>query len=204
MVEAVRKFLGTLENPPLDFYYEKFTSAAGTAGTTEITVETSEVSEDHSLVEVSSPGIATGEVHASTTQLQARMALELGALELALHKLSDRDIERFRALAETANSFIDGDQLLDALQFTEANADFHEFLFRRADNPALLAAYQNLSVVQEMQAALPGARWISPDIATEHLALVDAVGARDLDAARELIRAHAGHGIETMQKAGAA
>lgn len=202
MVEAVRKFLGTLENPPLDFYYEKFTSAAGTAGTTEVSVETSEVSEDHSLVEVSSPGIATGEVHASATQLHARMALELGALELALHKLSDRDIERFRALAETANSFIDGEQLLDALRFTEANADFHEFLFRRADNPALLAAYQNLSVVQEMQDTLPGAKWISPAIATEHLELVDAVARRDLDAARELIRVHADHGIETMQKAG--
>ena len=202
MVEAVRQFLGTLENPPLDFYYEKFTSAAApAAGKPEITVETSEVAEDFNLVEVSTPGMSSGEVHSSATQLQARMALELGALELAINKLGERDIERFRNLANTANSFIDGDKFVDAVKFTEANADFHEFLFRRANNEALLAAYQNLQVVQEMNATLPGADWIDPAIATEHLALVDAVSQNDLETARTIIREHAEHGIDTMVKA---
>lgn len=202
MVEAVRQFLSSLENPPLDFYYEKFTSAAApAAGRPEVTVEAEEVKEDFNLVEVSTPGMATGEVHSSATQLQARMALELGALELALHKLSDRDIERFRSLAETANSCLDGDKILDAVKFTETNAEFHEFLFRRADNEALMAAYQNLEVVKEMKAALPGAEWIEPAIAAEHLELVDAVSQRDLNAARDIIRAHADHGISTMSKA---
>ncbi len=213
MVEAVRQFFGTLENPPLDFYYEKFTSAAGTPGKTEVEVTTETVGstrdgEERSLVEVSTPGMSTGEIHVarpdSESQLEARMALELGALELAFRKLGDRDIERFRALAETANSFIDGDRLLDAEKFTEANADFHEFLFRRADNAALLGAYQNLTVVTEMKKALPGADWINPNIAGEHLELVDAVAAKDLEKARELIRSHAQHGIETMRKAEAA
>lgn len=210
MVEAVRQFFGTLENPPLDFYYEKFTSAAGTPGKTEVevtteTVENARDGEERSLVEVSTPGMTTGEVHVarpdSESQLEARMALELGALELAIRKLGDRDIERFRTLAETANSFIDGDRIIDAVKFTEANADFHEFLFRRADNAALMGAYQNLTVVTEMKKVLPGAEWIDPNIATEHLELVDAVAAKDIEKARELIRTHAQHGIETMRKA---
>lgn len=210
MVEAVRQFFGTLENPPLDFYYEKFTSAAGTPGKTEVevtteTVENARDGEERSLVEVSTPGMTTGEVHVSRpdseSQLEARMALELGALELAIRKLGDRDIERFRTLAETANSFIEGDRIIDAVKFTEANADFHEFLFRRADNAALMGAYQNLTVVTEMKKALPGAEWIDPNIATEHLELVDAVAAKDIEKARELIRTHAQHGIETMRKA---
>ena len=210
MVEAVRQYFGTLENPPLDFYYEKFTSAAGTPGKTEVEVTTETIDdardgEARSVVEISTPGMSTGEVHAthptSVSQLEARMALELGALELAIRKLGDRDIERFRDLAETANSFIEGERIIDAVKFTEANADFHEFLFRRADNAALLGAYQNLTVVAEMKKALPGAEWIDPNIAAEHLELVDAVAAKDMDRARDLIRAHAQHGIETMMKA---
>ncbi|WP_293952661.1 benzoate 1,2-dioxygenase electron transfer component BenC [uncultured Corynebacterium sp.] len=210
MVEAVRKFFGTLDNPPLDFYYEKFTSAAGTPGETGVsvtteTIEDSRDGEERSVIEVSAPGMTSGEVHSSRpeseSQLEARMALELGALELAIKKLGNRDIERFRALAETANSFIDGDRIIDAVKFTEANADFHEFLFRRADNAALIGAYQNLAVVTEMKKVLPGAEWIDPNIATEHLELVDAVAAQDLAKAQEIIRSHAQHGIETMRKA---
>ena len=53
-----------------------------------------------------------------------------------------------------------------------------------------------------MKKALPGAEWIDPSIATEHLELVDAVAAKDIEKARELIRTHAQHGIETMRKAG--
>ncbi len=210
MVEAVRQFFGTLDNPPLDFYYEKFTSAAGAAGKTEVTVSTETINdaldgEERSVVEVSSPGMTSGEVHSarpnSASQLEARMALELGALELASHRLGERDFARFRSLAEAANSHIDGDQLLDAVKFSEANSDFHEFLFRRADNAALLAAYQNLTVVTEMKQVLPGANWINPAIAHEHLELVEAISARDIDRAREIIRDHAQHGIETMAKA---
>lgn len=52
-----------------------------------------------------------------------------------------------------------------------------------------------------MNATLPGAEWIDPAIATEHLALVDAVSQNDLETARTIIREHAEHGIDTMVKA---
>ena len=210
MVEAVRVFLADQPNPPENFYYEKFSSAAAPAGAgaSEVEVTATSTGEGDAArdeVTVSAPGVVTGEVHSakadSTSQFEARMALELGALELSLHRLKDIDLEEFRRLAVAVNEHIDGEKIVDSDAFTKSNNEFHEFLFTRTGNPAMLAAYRNLEVIEVMNRELEDAKWIQGDIADEHLAIVEAVADRDKVRAAELIRAHNTHAIDTMHRA---
>ncbi|WP_448851321.1 benzoate 1,2-dioxygenase electron transfer component BenC [Corynebacterium sp. 335C] len=208
MVEAVRTHLSGLDAPPENFYYEKFTSAAAASGQPTMSVASASAGDgDDARAEVviSAPGVETGEVHSakadSTSQFEARMALELGALELTLGRLSDAVLEEYRRLATAVNEHLDGERIVSAEGFVGANDAFHEFLFTRTGNPALLAAYRGLPIADVMHAELSDAEWIHGDIAAEHLAIVDAVAAGDRERARTLLRDHAEHAIATMHAA---
>jgi len=206
MVEAVRKFLNDQPNPPGSFYYEKFSSAAG-AGTGEATPSevTRTEGEGYEEVSVSAPGIETGEIHRgnadSVNQFNARMALEMGVVELVKDLLDEEDFTEFRRLAEKANSFIDGDKITDSAGYIDANNEYHRFLFVRSGNEAMLQSYTNLKTVAVMDDALTDAIFIEPDIAQEHLDIIDAIEAKDMARVRELLAAHNDHAISTMNKA---
>ncbi|GAB2511993.1 Benzoate 1,2-dioxygenase electron transfer component [Corynebacterium atrinae] len=204
MVEAVRTFLNDQPNPPGSFYYEKFSSAAGTpsAPTSEVTRSEKDGFES---VSVSAPGIETGEIHRakadSESQFNARLALELGVIELVINLLDEEDFAEFRQLAERANSFIDGDRITDSAAYIAANNDYHRFLFGRAGNDAMLQSYTNLNTVAAMDEALADADFIEPGIAQEHLDIIDAIEAKDMLRVRELLVSHNHHAISTMHKA---
>ncbi|MBB1018492.1 FadR family transcriptional regulator, partial [Dietzia sp. DQ11-71] len=153
----------------------------------------------------SAPGVVSGEVHPairhSDAQFDARMALELGVIELTMGRLDDARLAEFRMLAESANQYIEGDRFLDPERFTAANAQFHEFLFCCTGNDSLLQAYRMLEVTQVMNSVLPDARWVSEDIVPEHLEIVAAFETGDRDAARYLIRRHSEHAKATMRTA---
>ena len=153
----------------------------------------------------SAPGVVSGEIHPaishSDAQFDARMALELGVIELTMGRLDQARLHEFRMLAESANQYIDGDTFLDPEGFTAANAQFHEYLFRCTGNDSLLQAYRMLEVTQVMNSVLPDARWVSEDIVPEHLEIVAAFEQGDRDAARYLIRRHTEHAKVTMRTA---
>lgn len=203
MVEAVRTFLNDQENPPQNFYYEKFSSAAGTNESTSTVTRTEK--DGFEEVTVSAPGVETGQIHRakadSESQFNARMALEMGVIELVKDLLDEEDFTHFRSLAEKANSFIDGDRLIDAAGYIEANNDYHRFLFQRSGNEAMLQSYTNLNTVAVMDDALEDAVFIEPGIAEEHLAIIDAIEAKDMNRVRELLSSHNHHAISTMNKA---
>lgn len=208
MVEAVRKFLNNQENPPQNFYYEKFSSAAGSNDDVNLSVERSEAGEGdtaRSEVSISAPGVETGEVHNaqvdSRSQFNARLALEFGAIELTLDTLDEDDFSKLTELANKANSFIDGEKLLDPDAYTEANNEYHEFFFHRTGNPALLEAYRNLNIVDVMHKRLANTSWIEPHIAQEHLDMIEAMRGKDRTKLQELLRNHNEHAISTMDAA---
>ncbi|MDO5513245.1 benzoate 1,2-dioxygenase electron transfer component BenC [Corynebacterium sp.] len=207
MVEAVRTFLNDQPNPPQNFYYEKFSSAAGTAGDSTVTADVA-TSDSSAAVTISAPGVETGQVHRldddSRAIFDARMALELGVVTLVADILDAEDFTAFRELAEKANSFIDGEKLTDVDGYVEANNAYHEFLFRRSGNDAMLQAYRTLEVAKVMGRELEDSGFMHADIADEHLAIVDALEAKDLGRVRELLRAHNDHAVHTMDQAVAA
>ena len=207
MVEAVRTFLNDQPNPPENFYYEKFSSAAGTAGDSTVRADLS-TTDSSAAVTVSAPGVETGQIHrlddAARDIFDARMALEMGVVTLVADILDEDDFTAFRALADKANSFIDGERVTDVAGYVEANNAYHEFLFQRSGNDAMLQAFRNLEVAAVMGRELEDAGFMHADIADEHHHIIDALEAGDLGRVRELLRAHNDHAVHTMDKAVAA
>lgn len=141
------------------------------------------------------------ELHESDAIFQAREALELGALELTIGRLSPSQLTGYRLLAESTLAYVDGDRFVDAAQYTETNAAFHDHLFTLTGNDHLLQAYQALGVKARMSDVLRNATWCHPLCAQDHVDIVAAFEAGDRVAARSLIAAHAERSKQTMRRA---
>ncbi|MEB3022625.1 MULTISPECIES: benzoate 1,2-dioxygenase electron transfer component BenC [Mycolicibacter] len=140
-------------------------------------------------------------VHESDAIFEAREALELGAVELTLGRLTSQQLTGYRLLAESTLPYVDGDRLVDATQYTETNAAFHEYLFTLTGNEHLLQAYQALGVKGRMGEVLRNATWCHPLCAQDHVDIVAAFEAGDRTGARGLISAHADRAKQTMRRA---
>jgi benzoate/toluate 1,2-dioxygenase reductase subunit len=155
--------------------------------------------------EVAADGYQIGEehpeVHESDAIFQAREALELGALELTIGRLSATQLTGYRLLAESTLPYVEGDRFVDAAQYTETNAAFHDYLFTLTGNDHLLQAYQALGVKARMSDVLRNATWCHPLCAQDHVDIVAAFDAGDRAAARSLIAAHAERSKQTMRRA---
>ncbi|GAB89504.1 benzoate 1,2-dioxygenase electron transfer component BenC [Gordonia rhizosphera] len=154
---------------------------------------------------VGSQGYQIGEehpgVHESDALFEARAALELGALELTFGRLTNRQLTGYRLLAEATLPFVDGDRFVDAAEYTETNANFHDYLFTLTGNSHLLEAYSALGVKGRMSEVLRNATWCHPLCAQDHIDIVAAFESGDRDAARALITAHADRSKQTMRRA---
>ena len=154
---------------------------------------------------VTAGGYEIGEEHPSLHEsdaiFEARQALELGALELTLGRLSTGQLAGYRLLAEMTVPHVDGDRFVDAIAYTETNAAFHDYLFTLTGNEHLLAAYQALGVKGRMAEVLRNATWCHPRCAQDHLDIVAAFEAGDRAGARTLVAEHADRSKTTMRRA---
>jgi benzoate/toluate 1,2-dioxygenase reductase subunit len=150
-------------------------------------------------------GYVIGEEHPSVHQsdaiFEARQALEIGALELTIGRLTSQQLTGYRLLAEATLPYVEGDRFIDAAAYTETNAAFHDYLFMLTGNEHLLQAYQALGVKGHMEEALRNATWCHPKCAQDHLDIVAAFAASDRQAARTLIVEHAERSKQTMRRA---
>ena len=140
-------------------------------------------------------------VHESDALFDARCALELGATELVVGRLSSQQVTGYRLLAEATVPYVDGDRFVDAAAYTETNAAFHDYLFTLTGNEHLTQAYHALGVKGHMEQSLRTATWCHPRCTQDHLDIVDAFEAGDRDRARQLIREHADRSKETTRRA---
>ena len=156
---------------------------------------------------VADDGYVIGEEHpdiqASDALFEAREALELGALELTIGRLSSQQLAGYRLLAESTLPYVDAGnaRFIDAAAYTETNAAFHDYLVTQTRNEHLLQAYQALGVKGRMSEVLANARWCHPRCAQDHVDIVEAFEAADRQRARELIVAHAERSKQTMRRA---
>lgn len=152
-----------------------------------------------------SDGYEIGEEHpslqASDAIFEARMALELGALDLVLGRINSQQVAGYRLLAESTVPYVDGDRFVDAAAYTETNAAFHDYLFSLTGNEHLLRAYQALGVKGRMEEVLSSATWCHPKCAQDHLDIVDAMERGDRGEARRLVTEHAARSKTTMRRA---
>jgi benzoate/toluate 1,2-dioxygenase reductase component len=140
-------------------------------------------------------------VHESDAIFDARRALELGAAELTIGRLTHQQLIGYRVLAEATVPYVEGDRFVDAAAYTETNAAFHDYLFTLTGNEHLLRAYQALGVKGHMEESLRSATWAHPRCAQDHLDIVEAFREQDCERARVLITEHAERSKETTRRA---
>jgi benzoate/toluate 1,2-dioxygenase reductase subunit len=156
---------------------------------------------------VSVGGYEIGQQHpsiqVSDAIFDARRALELGALELTIGRITSRQVAGYRVLAESTVPYVDveNERFTDAAAYTESNAAFHDYLFTLTGNEHLLHAYQDLGVKGHMEESLRSATWCDPRCAQDHLDIVDAFEAGDSAEARRLISEHAERSKATTRRA---
>jgi benzoate/toluate 1,2-dioxygenase reductase component len=177
MVDAVRKYLADQGIEPASFYYEKF-SGSGVV---------SEIGESHVKAVDSDQAFDT------------RMALELGAAQLALGKLSVEQLAEYRRLAEATGQFIKDGHFSDPAGFREANSAFHLFPIEATGNDVLLEAYRKLLVQEYMGQVLTPSVDVVGDITQDHINIVDAFERGDFEALRRIITEHTDHAKATMR-----
>jgi benzoate/toluate 1,2-dioxygenase reductase component len=179
MVDAVRNFLSSEGLTPRHFYYEKF---AGTG----LVVQTGE--ERLAPVDVDEA-------------FDLRMALEMGAAQLTMGRLSSEQLIVFRQLAEATAQFVSGRRFTDVARYIEANHAFHMFTIEASGNAQLIALYRQLAVQDYIARALTDQIEIVGDIVQQHRDIVAAFELGDLNAARDVIALHARHSRATMSRA---
>src|SRR4051812_23375540 len=140
-------------------------------------------------------------VHESDAIFDARRALELGAAELTIGRLTHQQLIGYRVLAEATVPYVEGDRFVDAAAYTETNAAFHDYLFTLTGNEHLLRAYQALGVKGHMEESLRTATWCHPRCAQDHLDIVEAFRDGDRERARVLVTEHAERSKETTRRA---
>jgi benzoate/toluate 1,2-dioxygenase reductase component len=193
MVEGVRKHLVTEGITPVNFYYEKFALAAPAAEPAAGT------GDETPAAPLETPD---GEEHATfEAEFDARMALELGAMELMMNRLTKEQLAEYRILAEMAGTSLGGERFVDAAGFSAANAAFHDYLFACTGNQFLREAYARLEVQGLMDKILRSGHWVDGAVADDHLDLVAAFERGDQEAAHRCIVAHNEHAKATMRAA---
>jgi len=140
-------------------------------------------------------------VHESDAIFDARRALELGALELVIGRLTPGQINGYRLLAEATVPYVEGDRFVDAAGYTETNGAFHDYLFTLTRNQHLSQTYGALGVRGHMEQSLRTATWCHPLCTQDHLDIVDAIEAGDRERARHLVADHADRSTETTRRA---
>src|SRR3712207_178406 len=172
------------------------------AGTEDAAVQPTLTPEGYSIT---ADGYEIGEehpsVHESDAIFDARRALELGAAELTIGRLTHQELVGYRVLAEATVPYVEGDRFVDAAAYTETNAAFHDYLFSLTGNEHLLRAYQALGVKGHMEESLRSATWCHPRCAQDHLDIVEAFRDGDRERARVLITEHAERSKETTRRA---
>jgi Cytochrome P450 len=179
MVEAVRSWLTTQGLMARNFYYEKFAGAGQVVQTGEEHIAPADVDDTFDL----------------------RLALELGAVQLTMGRLSGAQLLEFRALADATAPYVSGQRFIDVARYAKANYAFHLFLIEASGNAPLITLYKQLAVQDYIGRALKDNIDIVGDIVQQHQDLVTAFEYGDLNAAREVVAQHALHSKATMSRA---
>ncbi|MGI8827643.1 MAG: FadR/GntR family transcriptional regulator [Chloroflexota bacterium] len=130
--------------------------------------------------------------------LDVREALETKAAALAVQHASSEDIEALRlAIGQQRATLPDGDPVVRA----EADVAFHTALVRASGNRFLLALAGSLMyALHESRVGTYADTDRARVCLGEHIAIVDAVAARDVDEAKRATAAHLGSSKEFLDR----
>jgi flavin reductase (DIM6/NTAB) family NADH-FMN oxidoreductase RutF/DNA-binding GntR family transcriptional regulator len=134
--------------------------------------------------------VAPLDVAASDDAHDAKLAMELGAAELTVGRLTDEQLAAFRRLAEATVPLVADGRFTDVDAYVEANVRFHEYMIEATGIRSLVEAYHHLSIQELMGRALSSDVRVSSALIDDHRELVEAYERADLDAVKRIVIAH--------------
>jgi DNA-binding GntR family transcriptional regulator len=122
---------------------------------------------------------------------QARLVLELGALEIGLGRLTATELDEMRRINDRIRAQTYGTGFEDFQGFIADNARFHEIIIGLTGNPLVSDAYRRLGYHERIPLTLHG-RGVQDvaRIVAEHDAIIAAMGDGSLVNARAALKAH--------------
>jgi len=137
-------------------------------------------------------GYVVAPVNADTVEeaLDGRCAIELGAAELTVGHVSDRELAELRRRMQATLPLVLNGRFVDVDRYAATNAAFHEYLVGLVHSDALLQAYRKLMIPGIMARTLRGFDLADDGLGDDHRALVAAYERGDIALAREVIERH--------------
>ncbi len=145
------------------------------------------------------------DVKTSDDTFDARCAIELGAADLSVGRLSQQELAEFRKLMEATLPLVAGNRFVDFERYVEANTAFHEYVVSLAKSSALLDVYRRLSIEGIMWRiiwrTIPVFDQANEELTAGHRRIVEAYEKGDKELAKREIVNHNEHSKLTCRKA---
>lgn len=94
--------------------------------------------------------VAPFDAHTSDETFDARLAIELGVIALAMPHVTDLEVAELRHRFDAMAELLVGDRFVDFHGYLDANYAFHEHLVSLAHNPLLTSMFGRLSIKSVM------------------------------------------------------
>lgn len=120
--------------------------------------------------------------------LRARLVVQLGAAALTVGHMSGEQLGELRRCLDATNPVTDDGELMGPNEWFDANMTFHEHMVKATGSQSLVDAHRRFTVPGLLTRALGPEDGVSADLAVDHVAIVEAYEAGDLQAACEAIR----------------
>lgn len=134
--------------------------------------------------------IAPFDARTSDETFDARLAVELGVIELAIGRVSDAELAELRARLGEMAALLVGDRFVDFHAYLDANYAFHEYLVSLAHNPLLTATFGGLSIKSVMTRSFGSTPVTSEKFIQVQRAILEAFERADKGGAQEAARAY--------------
>jgi flavin reductase (DIM6/NTAB) family NADH-FMN oxidoreductase RutF/DNA-binding GntR family transcriptional regulator len=141
------------------------------------------------------------DVAAADDAHDGKLAIELGAAEMTVGRLTPEQLDEFDRLAEVTAQHLSGGRFTDVAGYIEANEAFHTFPFAACGISSLLQAYRRLSLPDLMSRTLSRDTVVSDRLVDDHRQLVAAYRSGDLAEVKRIVIRHNELGKAT-QRAG--
>ncbi len=145
------------------------------------------------------------DVKTSDDTFEARCAIELGAADLAVGRLSKDELAEFRKRMEATLPLVAGNRFVDFERYVEANTAFHEYLVSLAKSSALLDVYRQLSIEGIMWRiiwrTIPVFDQANEELTADHRRIMEAYEKGDKELAKREIVNHNERSKLTCRKA---
>ncbi len=127
--------------------------------------------------------VAAFDVRTSDDTFDARLAIELGVISLAIHRVTPEEVAELRRRFDAMAALLVGDRFVDFHGYLDANYSFHEHLVSLAHNPLLTSTFGRLSIKSVMTRSFGSTPVTSQKFVEVQGRLVEAFESGDKDGA---------------------